>query len=246
KPDVKLDKINFGDPEEGLFPEHDKDTINDIYSRFFDPEYDQDIPKGKRDKLIYRSDLALEARNFLKTTTYLGLDIILEGGINYKVLAILNNKFENGEEFSKLERIIADVGCYYMGGLPPIEDTTSDPTKVTRRDTRSPMSMLSNKEKKNRLRQVVIDQLQHYSQTGERLYSNKEAQARSGFSDYSVNKHAKIILEQIFTDPDSASLIYKMIFGRITTSYQKTKKHCIENFLLLKTTSTQWFDMLKN
>lgn len=122
-------------------------------------------------------------------------------------------------------------------------DTTSGPSMVIKR---GPMGKQILQNKKNSLKQIIIEQLQHYSKTGERLYSKKEVQAESGFSHNSLVKYTKIILEQIFTDYRSASLIYDMILGRITTSYQKTKENCIENGLLLKTTSTQWFDMLKN
>jgi hypothetical protein len=37
-----------------------------------------------------------------------------------------------------------------------------------------------------------------------------------------------------------------LIFGRITTSYQKKKEECLEKGLILRTTSKQWFDLLKN
>ncbi len=109
--------IPFGDPKEGLFPEHDKATIlNDIYSKLFDPEYDQKKPKDMLGQINYRCSLISEARQILKSTKYSGLDILIDEIINHNVLAILQNKFNKGEKFSKLERIIADVASFYMGG----------------------------------------------------------------------------------------------------------------------------------
>jgi len=116
EPDVKLDKINNGDDFEGLFPEHDKDAINYIHSKLFDPEYDQNKPKDVLGQINYRCSLISEARQVLKSTKYYGLDILIDEIINPYVLAILQDKFNKGEEFSKLEKIIADVASFYMGG----------------------------------------------------------------------------------------------------------------------------------
>lgn len=98
----------------------------------------------------------------------------------------------------------------------------------------------------DKLRQVIIEQLRHYSRTGERLYSKTEVQAEVEYSHGSVKRNALIILEQIFIDLESARLVYDMIFGRITTSYQKMKEECVNNGLILKTNPAQWFEMLKN
>jgi hypothetical protein len=116
KSDVKLDKI-IGDDFEGLFPEHDKATINYIHSKLFDPEYEiQNKPKDVLGQTIYRSDMILEARQILKSTKYYGLDILIDEIINPYVVTILENKFSKGKEFTKLERVIMDVASFYMGG----------------------------------------------------------------------------------------------------------------------------------
>jgi len=112
--DVILDKI-IGDDFEGLFPEHDPSTINYIYSKLFDPEYDQKKPKDVLGQINYRCSLISEARQVLKSAKYYGLDILIDEIINPYVLAILQDKFNKGERFSKLERIIADVASFYMG-----------------------------------------------------------------------------------------------------------------------------------
>ena len=273
--------IAIGDPYEGLFPEFNKDMINYIHSKLFDPEYDQNKPEGVMDQIIYRSERVLEAREFLKSTTYQGLWILKDGIINPKIYEILGDKFNKGEEFSKLERIISDIMSFYMGSMHNgesmpdggydsrliklYEETTGEraiinnvPTEtfkdwyntkqanINRKDMRSPNARQIIQSKKDRLKQTIIEQLQHYSLTGERLTSQKEVIANSELSYSSVNKYAKAILRQIFNDPESASLIYEMIFGHITTSYQEKREECIDNGLIIKTTPTQWFDMLKN
>ncbi|MBA7592613.1 hypothetical protein ES708_34802 [subsurface metagenome] len=113
--DVKLDKI-IGDGKEGLFPEHDPGTINFIHSKLFDPEYDQSKPKDVLGQINYRCSLISEARQILKSTKYYGLDILIDEVINPYVLSILQDKFNKGEDFTKLESIIADVASFYMGG----------------------------------------------------------------------------------------------------------------------------------
>jgi len=52
---------------------------------------------------------------FLEPNTCLGLKIIVDNEINYEVFIILQKKYNNGEKFDKLERIIADVAVYQMG-----------------------------------------------------------------------------------------------------------------------------------
>ena len=66
-------------------------------------------------QIVYRIGLILEAGEFLKSITYNGLEILIDEVINPEVLAFIQDKFNKGEECSKLERIIADVGCYLMG-----------------------------------------------------------------------------------------------------------------------------------
>ena len=119
--------INIGNFD-GLFLELGEDLIHRIYLKFYDPNYYQKDPKGTMDKLIYNQELFNEAREFLKTTTYHDLEIVLEDGINWKVFEILRVKFDNGEKLSKLERIITDVGAFYMGGYFR-EDITTDQEK---------------------------------------------------------------------------------------------------------------------
>ncbi|MFW9876198.1 MAG: hypothetical protein ACFFG0_24105, partial [Candidatus Thorarchaeota archaeon] len=116
-------KITTGDDYEGLFPELDKDMINYIHAKLFDPEYDKNKPQKMLDQIIYRSDLILEAREVLGSTMYNGLKIFVENNINPTILAILQDKYNKGEKRSKLERLIADVASFNMGGPPKIQTT---------------------------------------------------------------------------------------------------------------------------
>ncbi|MBY9010436.1 MAG: hypothetical protein KGD74_11275, partial [Candidatus Lokiarchaeota archaeon] len=104
-----------GDDYEGLLSDLGKDMINFIYSKLFDPDFDQNKPEGMLDQIIYRTDLIQEARQFLKSTTYNGLEILIDETINSEVLTFLQDKFNKGEKWTKLEKIIADVASFYMG-----------------------------------------------------------------------------------------------------------------------------------
>jgi len=101
------------------------DRINYIHAKLFDPNYDLNKPKDPIDQIKYRSDLILEVREILKSTKYRGLEIIVDEMVNWEVLAVLQDKFNKGEKWTKLERIIADIASFYMGG--PV-DFSSDPT----------------------------------------------------------------------------------------------------------------------
>ncbi|NVM19954.1 MAG: hypothetical protein HWN80_19800 [Candidatus Lokiarchaeota archaeon] len=109
----------------------------------------------------------------------------------------------------------------------------------------SSAAITKTQEKMNKLSVIISNQLQHYSRTGKRLFSIKKASMMAGWSKMSGMKYSRIILKQNFKDPENAKLIYDMIFGTIRTSYQKTKQQLISKGLLLTTTSTQWFEMMK-
>jgi len=92
-------------------------TVMDFYSKLFNPESVQQISDKTYSKIKYDSGLILEMVNLLKSTQYNGLEIIVDENINPDVLQILKTKFNNGEAFTNLEQLIADVGCYLMGGF---------------------------------------------------------------------------------------------------------------------------------
>ncbi|MFX1365045.1 MAG: hypothetical protein ACFFCE_02630 [Promethearchaeota archaeon] len=105
----------------------------------------------------------------------------------------------------------------------------------------------SKKAKMNKLRQLIYRQLQHYSKTGVRLYSPRDLMSETGWSSLTtIRKYTKIIFQDIFADHSIAKLTYDMTCGRIKTSYHSVKKNCFDKGLILETTSTQWFELLKN
>lgn len=120
-------EITVGDDYEGLFAEFNKIRINYIHNKLFDPNYDQNKPTNVLGQIRYHSNLIWEAREFLKTTKYNGLEIFVDENVNWEVLAILQEKHNSGEKWTKLERIIADVACFSMGGLGGSIDISNDP-----------------------------------------------------------------------------------------------------------------------
>jgi len=229
---------------EGLFPEYDKDRINYIHSKLFDPNYDQNKPHKVLDQIIYRSDLILEARAILKSTKYNGLEIIVGENMNPAVIAILQDRFNKGEEWSKLERIIADVASFYLSGNPPGSDDTT--SRVGGNLRYSEKFRQNHRLKMQKFEEIIVEQLQHYSRTGKRLYTLEEAANKAEWSANTGRIHSKAILNKIFRNPINAKLVYDLIFGIITTSYQRIKQDSINKGFILLTTPTQWFEMLKN
>ena len=132
-----------------------------------------------------------------------------------------------------------------MGGL---RGFVTDEPNVPIKDTKSARYIQATQFKKNRLRKIIYNQLQYYSKTGKRLLLINEATMEAGWNSVKTGrKYAKNILEEIFKDSETSSLIYDLVFGNIrTTSYQKIKADCIHNGLILKMTPTQFFEMMKN
>jgi sulfur carrier protein ThiS len=118
--DVRVDHI--GDEKKGLFEHLGLAAISDIHAMTFDPESNQKRREKLLDKIVYPVDLILEAKEVLKTAKYEGFDIIVDDNINPIVFALLQDKFSKGIEWSRLERIIADVASFYMGGRHTIKN----------------------------------------------------------------------------------------------------------------------------
>ncbi len=96
---------------------------------------------------------------------------------------------------------------------------------------------------KNTLKPYIIEQLQEYSRTGNRLYDIDQIRREAHLgSKNTVTKYSKQILKQIFRS--KALIIYQLILGQITTSYHNIKIHCQKLGFLLKTSPTEWFQLL--
>ncbi len=138
---------------------------------------------------------------------------------------------------------------FYMGRIDKVPSPNIDPNVGRRKggDRKSDSYIRSTKAKMNKLRRLIYRQLQHYSKTGERLYSSGDLMSETGwFSVNTLRKYTLIIFQDIFKDPNNAKLVYDMTFGKIRISYHNIRKACFDSGLILKTTSTQWFELLKN
>jgi hypothetical protein len=114
------------DNNEGLLSQYNLDTINFFYSKLFEPESNPTPPRKLSGKILYPVGSIYEAKEFLSTIKYKGLDIFIGdsgyNNINPEIQAIIQAKRNKGEELSKLERIIADVAVFFMGGKQPTID----------------------------------------------------------------------------------------------------------------------------
>lgn len=97
-------------------------------------------------------------------------------------------------------------------------------------------------DKYNKMKVIVIEQLQEYSKSGERLHKISNVVIRSE----DAIQYAKLILEEIFRDRSKSEIIYDLIFGRACTSYQKVSIDCNNAGFKLKTTPSEWFKLVKN
>ncbi|KKL81785.1 hypothetical protein LCGC14_1991300 [marine sediment metagenome] len=120
-------KFNIGNNHEkkGLI-EYNKGTMDDIYSQMFNLG-DPRRPTGKEERLLWYGQLREDAREFLSSRKYSGEDIIKAGGINIVVLGMIFDKINNGLELTKRDRIILDVGVFFMGGPPPQMNLIGNP-----------------------------------------------------------------------------------------------------------------------
>ncbi|TFG23689.1 MAG: hypothetical protein EU529_06560 [Promethearchaeota archaeon] len=100
--------------------------------------------------------------------------------------------------------------------------------------------------KLKKLRAIINQQLQEYSRSGKRLYQTFEAGLNAGIkSTTTMKKYSIHILTNIFRSPIKANVIYDMIFGKAITSYHDLVRKCKKADLKLKTTPTNWFEILK-
>lgn len=97
----------------------------------------------------------------------------------------------------------------------------------------------------NSLKPFVLEQLQEYSRKGKRLYNIDQIRRKAQLgSKNTVTKYSKQILKQIFKSEAKALVIYKLIFGQITTTYSEIKIQCKNLGFILKTTPTEWFHLI--
>ncbi len=244
---VNLDNIN-----NRLFPGLDRGQILKYYSILFNRKFDSSTPSSELllKKIRYNKDEILKAIEVLGGTKYLNLrdDIIVDNEINSQVMAVLKDKYDKGEKFTEQEGLIAGIAIFLMGNNDITESSVdSGREKRSGGDTQSAKFKQDTKNKINRLKQLIHKQLQHYSETGERLSSLKEITPMAGWvSEKTTRKYSQIILLEIFGNPDIAKTVYDMLFGIVFTSYQGVKRAAFDHGFRILTTSAQWFEMVKN
>jgi hypothetical protein len=103
-------------------------------------------------------------------------------------------------------------------------------------------SGIKNIDKFNDLQDRVLEQLQHYSRTGERLYNINTI---GSYSAPVARKHARLILYEIFRDHDRSQTVYDMILGTALTSFHEVRRRANNKGFILKTSPTEWFSMVQ-
>ncbi len=93
------------------------------YSELFNREFESaDYNLEGLSKIPYNKDEFLNAIKALQSSQYLigdkRKDIIVDNTVNWEVLSVLQDKYRNDEQFTRLEGLIANVAIIYMGNLP--------------------------------------------------------------------------------------------------------------------------------
>ncbi|KKK73269.1 hypothetical protein LCGC14_2895520, partial [marine sediment metagenome] len=182
-----------------IFGPYEEGWIRYLYTMLFDPKSNPEMP-AEVHKILFNLDLVVEAKKILESTQYDDKEIITDENINWEVLTLLREKFYNNEEFTQLERLIADVAIFHMGGrdLVTLESLTdsdgfTDSDGLTSRRIRLNLRHLSSAAKVERLKQIVYEQLHHYFRTGERKYTRSEASLEAGWSESFYHFKDKIL-----------------------------------------------------
>ncbi|MBY9005272.1 MAG: hypothetical protein KGD63_00780 [Candidatus Lokiarchaeota archaeon] len=122
-------------------------------------------------------------------------------------------------------------------------------TMTSKRIHRPPDELISrylsrrySQDKYNRIRAIVIEQLQKYSESGERLYRTSQV----GIRENDVREYTKLILDEVFRDENRGRIVYDLIFGRAYTSYHSLRLRTNRAGLKLKITPIEWFYSIPN
>ncbi|KKM22397.1 hypothetical protein LCGC14_1625780, partial [marine sediment metagenome] len=99
-------------------------------------------------------------------------------------------------------------------------------------------------ERHQRIRAFVLKQLDYYSKTGERLNSMAEITSTLKMKRDTGRDIARKFLKDLFKS--NSKVVYDMIFGKAYTSIHKVRQAVAKAGFILKTTATEWFQMVKN
>ena len=107
----------------------------------------------------------------------------------------------------------------------------------------------TNSSVENVLVQIILEQLHQYSSTGQRKRSVLQVAKIIGKSEPTTRKMLRkilpLLISPIRSDIQKANTVYRMIFGRIITSYQDLKRGALKAKVRLITTPTVFFKMIQ-
>jgi hypothetical protein len=106
----------------------------------------------------------------------------------------------------------------------------------------------------DKINEIILEQLNHYSDTGKRLYQFKEAFTKAEVNRDTFRKYVKMFLNSFngqlaynsFFGNQNAQLVYDFLFGKAQTSYHKVKSKCNINGFELRMNPNEWFTLVEN
>ncbi len=134
-----------------------------------------------------------------------------------------------------------DLQCKY-------ENCTNRKIDYNEKNTNSNLLFLDIFEDKKTLEDYVIEQIQYYSRTGERLYQQEDITKALKFRMADFKPKVMNIIRSIFytKKEDIIQTIYDMTFGKVRFAIQKLRHWASQNGMEVLTTSQEWFDMVLN
>lgn len=155
-----------------------------------------------------------------------------------------NNKFRCGKN-TPLTRGSRDNACKddFDGEVPFNDEVTILENNCVNYGNKREIndSFTTSHEK---IRNLVLEQLDYYSKTGKRLRSFMEIVKTLSMREDDVRNIAKKFLRSLFES--DAKAVYDMIFGKVYTSLHRIRHESAIAGFILKTTTTEWFQLVKN
>lgn len=100
------------------------------------------------------------------------------------------------------------------------------------------------------LKQIILEQLNFYSSTGQRKYTVLQVSIMIGISEPTTRKRIKevllILISPIRSNIQKSDTVYRMTFGKITISYHDLRQGALIAGLKLITSPSAFFNIVKN
>ena len=141
--------------------------------------------------------------------------------------------------------------CQSKSGSTPIPKTSElikgniDINQKENQNLKTEVIMLDQSDPQKTLEKYVIEQLQHYSKTGVRLFTTKDIIKALRMKNERFKPEILEFIRNIFHSQEENKIqtIYEMIFGGVRMSYHSLKRILPEGHKLL-TTPQEWFEMV--